>query len=344
MNEYVLFFFVPLAWFATIFMIEAGSIVMVPICRIESYKQKMIAALGALWAIIATSLVYLVVALDTIFAPIMFVTGEVLVAPLLALIIFIGLHHFLIGAAEGAGSLGLHMDEEKYLTLAMPIALIVAFLGITLFTSVFSGYGFQFTLQSLLQLQITPNYVQMLFNPFNIVFFLGVVFYVVYFTVAYYGIKERWYLGAAGLTLAHIIFLASTAVWLPVVFQSAIGNPGYWIFVILTYVLLYLSTFKNIPWRQMWVFLLTYAGALMFGVFTQGRILQDAVPAGTVPAIQGSLAGVPADLLLTNPTTLAAGAVVLGMAGILIIGGVTAVAYKVLYRQVLEKVARKVKA
>jgi len=258
MNEYVLFFFVPLAWFVTIFMIEAGSIVMVPICRIESYKQRMIAALGALWAIIATSLVYLVVTLDTIFAPVMFVTGEVLIAPLLALIIFIGLHHFLIGAAEGAGSLGLRMDEEKYLTLAMPIALIVAFLGNTLFTSVFSGYGFQFTLQSLLQLQITPDYVQMLFNPFNIVFFLGVVFYVVYFTVTYYGIKERWYLGVAGLTLSHIIFLASTATWLPVVFQSAVGNPGYWIFVVLTYVLLYLSTFKNIPWRQMWVFLLTY--------------------------------------------------------------------------------------
>ena len=344
MNEYVLFFFIPLAWFVTIFMIEAGSIVMVPICRIESYKQRMIAALGALWAIIATSLVYLVVTLDTIFAPVMFVTGEVLIAPLLALIIFIGLHHFLIGAAEGAGSLGLRMDEEKYLTLAMPIALIVAFLGNTLFTSVFSGYGFQFTLQSLLQLQITPDYVQMLFNPFNIVFFLGVVFYVVYFTVTYYGIKERWYLGVAGLTLSHIIFLASTATWLPVVFQSAVGNPGYWIFVILTYVLLYLSTFKNIPWRQMWVFLLTYAGALMFGVFTQGMILQDAVPAGTVPEIQGSLAGVPASLLLTNPTTLTAGTIVLGMAGILVIGGVTAVSYEVLYRRALEKVARKAKA
>jgi hypothetical protein len=82
----------------------------------------------------------------------------------------------------------------------------------------------------------------------------------------------------------------------------------------------------------------------MFGVFTQGMILQDAVPAGTVPEIQGNLAGVPASLLLTNPTTLVAGAIVLGMAGILVIGGVTAVSYKVLYRQALEKVARKVKA
>jgi len=165
------------------------------------------------------------------------------------------------------------VDEEKYLTLAMPIALIVAFFGTTLFTSVFSGYGFQFTLESLLKLQITPNYVQMFFNPFNIVFFLGVVFYVVYFTVAYYGIKERWQLGVAGLTLAHVLFLASTALWLPVVFQSVVGNPAYWIFVILTYVLLYSSTSKNIPWRQMRVFRLTYVGALMFGAFTQGRIV-----------------------------------------------------------------------
>ncbi|MGC9106267.1 MAG: hypothetical protein ACP5HQ_07610 [Thermoprotei archaeon] len=345
MNEFVLFFFIPLAWFVTVFMIEAGSIVMVPICKIEKYRKQMMLNLGVLWALIATSLVYLVVSLDTIFAPVMFVTGTVLIGPLLALIVFIGLHHFFIGTAEGSGSLGLHTEEKRYLILAMPAALIVAFLGTTLFTSVFSGFGFSFTLESLLKLQIQPNYVEMLFNPFNILFFLAVVFYVVYFTVAYYGIRERWYLGALGLTLAHALFLGTTAVWLPVVFQNAISNPGYWLYVILTYALLFVTTFMNVPWRQVWVVLLTFTGSMMFGAFTDGRILQYAVPAGTVPSIQGSLAGVPAEILLTNPTTLVAGTIVLGMAGILVIGGFTAVAYKALYKRLVERMeAAKVKA
>ncbi|WP_373469079.1 hypothetical protein [Acidianus infernus] len=335
MNEFVLFFFIPLAWFVTVFMIEAGSVVMIPVCKYENYREKMLIVIGSLWAIIATSLVYLVVSLDTIFAPVMFVTGAVLYAPLMILIIMLAFHHFSIGVAEGSSSLGKHSMERTFLVVALPFALIVAFLGNTLFTSVFSGYGF--CVHNLSTLDITPNYTQMIFNAFNWVFFIGVVMYVVYFTVVFYGIKERLLVGALGLTLAHILFLVSTHEWLPVVFNSAVNNPGFWIYIIILYVYLYIATTRNVPFRQAWIILLTFIGAMMFGAFTQGRILEDIVPAGTV----GPLPGVPASLLLTNATTLTAGSIVLGMAGLLVLGGITAVSYKVLYKVATERVEAK---
>jgi hypothetical protein len=55
-----------------------------------------------------------------------------------------------------------------------------------------------------------PEYMTMMFNAFNWVFFLGVVMYVVFFTVAFYGIKERFALGALSLSLANVLFLASS--------------------------------------------------------------------------------------------------------------------------------------
>ena len=335
MNEFVLFFFIPLSWFVTVFMIEAGSVVMTPVCRYENYREKMLITIGSLWAIIGTSLVYLVVSLDTIFAPVMFVTGAVLYAPLMVLIIMLAFHHFSIGVAEGSSALGKHSMEKAFIVLALPFALLVAFLGNTLFTSVFSGYGF--CVHNLLTLDITPNYSQMFFNAFNWVFFIGVVMYVVYFTVVFYGIKERLLIGALGLTLANILFLISAYEWLPVVFNSAVGNAGFWIYLIVLYVYLYIATTKNVPFRQAWIFILTFIGALMFGAFTQGRILQDIVPKGTV----GPLPGVPASLLLTNPATLTAGSIVLGMAGLLVMGGITAVSYKVLYKVATERVESK---
>jgi len=327
MNPYVVFFFLPLAWFVTSFIIEAGSLVMVPLCKYEKYREKMTLTLGALWAIIATSLVFLVVTLDTVFAPVLFVTGEVLYAPLLVLIIVLALHHFLIGSAEGSSSLGLRSNERKYLTLAVPFALLVAFLGNTIFTSVFSGYGFNAV--DLLKLEIYPNYSSMFLNAFNWLFFLGVVFYVVYFTVTFYGIKERFKVGLVALTLAHTLILTSTALWLPTVFMSAVGNPWFYIFLALTYLVLYVGTHRDIPMRQAWIFLLTFLGVVMFGLFSQGRILVDIVPKGVL----GQLPGAPASILLTNSAMLQAGSLVLGIAGFLVMGGLTAVSYKVLYKQ-----------
>ena len=353
MNPYVLFFFIPLSWFVTVFMIEAGSVVMIPICKYENYREKMMLTVGSLWAIIGTSLVYLVVSLDGIFAPIMYATGEALFGVLMTLIIILAFHHFLIGSAEGADSLGKEKTAKSYLTIVMPFALLVAFLGNTLFISVFSGYGIGLklplttvatvlekgelpaVLHSAPSTQVFyPNFMQMIFNPFNWVFFIAVVFYVVYFTVAFYGIKERFLLGALALTLAHALFLASTAVWLPLVFNSAIGNAGYWIFVILTYVLLYLNTHTNIPWKQVWIMFLTFLGGIMFGVFTQGYILYDTTHSALAPL---GLPSVPASLLLTAQPTLEVGAAVLGVAGFLVLGGVTAVSYKILYKQAVKK-------
>jgi len=357
MNPYVLFFFIPLSWFVTVFMIEAGSVVMIPICKYENYREKMMFTVGSLWAIIGTSLVYLVVSLDGIFAPILYATGEALFGVLMTLIIVIAFHHFLIGSAEGADSLGKEKTAKLYLTLAMPFALLMAFLGNTVFTSVFSGYGIGLTsttltlakngelpaalgeLPTVLHNSPTtqlfyPNFMQMFFNPFNWVFFIAVVMYVVYFTIAYYGIKERFLLGALALTLAHALFLASTAVWLPIVFNSAIGNAGYWIFFILTYVLLYLNTRTNIPWKQVWIVFLTFLGGMMFGAFTQGYILYDTTHSA-MEALYG-LPAVPASLLLTAQPTLEVGAAVLGVAGFLVLGGVTAVSYKVLYKQAVK--------
>mgnify|MGYP001772577730 CR=1 FL=1 len=353
MNPYVLFFFVPLGWFVSVFMIEAGSIVMIPICRYENYREKMILVLGSLWAIIATSLVYLVVSLDGLFAPIMYATGEALFGILLALVIILAFHHFLIGSAEGADSLGKHTTTKLYLTIAMPFALLVAFLGNTIFTSVFSGYGIglklplttvatvlekgelPYVLHAAPSTQVFyPNYMQMIFNPFNWVFFIAVVMYVVYFTVTFYGIKERFLLGALALTLAHALFLASTAVWLPIVFNSAVGNAGFWIYVILTYVLLYLATHTNLPWRQVWIVLMTWIGAIMFGAFTQGYILYDTTHSALAPL---GLPAVPASLLLTAQPTLEVGATVLGVAAFFVIGGVSAVSYKILYKQAVKR-------
>jgi len=352
MNPYVLFFFIPLSWFVTVFMIEAGSVVMIPVCKYENYREKMMFVVGSLWAIIGTSLVYLVVSLDGIFAPIMYATGEALFGILMTLIVILAFHHFFIGSAEGADSLGKHSTSKLYLTIVMPFALLVAFLGNTIFTSVFSGYGIGLNLplttvatvlekgelptvlHSAPSTQVFyPNFMQMIFNPFNWVFFIAVVMYVVYFTVAFYGIKERFLLGALALTLAHALFLASTAVWLPLVFNSAIGNAGYWIFVILTYVLLYLNTHTDIPWKQVWIVFLTFLGGIMFGVFTQGYILYDTTHSALAPL---GLPSVPATLLLTAQPTLEVGAAVLGVAGFLVLGGVTAVSYKVLYKQTVK--------
>ena len=346
MNPYILLFFIPLSWFVTMFMIEAGSLVMLPICKYENYKEKMMLVLGALWAIIATSLVYLVVSLDGIFAPIMFATGEALFGLLMTLIVILAFHHYFIGSAEGADSLGRHMSSKTFLILAAPFALIVAFIGTTIFTSVFSGYGIGLklplsTVATVLEkhelsvamheipnLQVFyPEYMSMIFNAFNWVFFIGIVMYVVFFTVAFYGIKERFLVGALALTLANILLLVSTDLWLPTVFNSAVGNAGFWVYLAILYGILYLSTHKNLPWRQAWVFFFTFLGGMMFGVFTQGNILVDAVPPS----------GIPATLLLTNPATLAAGSVLVGLAGVLVLGGVTAVSYKVLYKTAVEK-------
>ncbi|MEM4086733.1 MAG: hypothetical protein QXR34_10330 [Saccharolobus sp.] len=350
MNIYVLFFFIPLAWFVTVFMIEAGSIVMTPICKYDNYRENMMLVLGSLWAIIATSLVYLVVSLDGLFAPVMFATGEALFGLLMVLIIFLAFHHYFIAAAEGSESLGRYSASKLYLIIAMPFALLIAFIGTTIFTSVFSGYGIGLklplsTVATVLEknelptvlhsepmIQVFyPDFIEMIFNPFNWIFFIGIVMYVVYFTVAFYGIKERFLLGILALTLAHALLLISTALWLPIVFNNAIGNAGFWIYVIITYILLYATTHYNIPWRQAWVFFFTFLGSIMFGVFTQGNILIDKVPPS----------GIPAALLLNNPTTLAAGSVVLGIAGLLVTGGVTAVSYKILYKQSVEKAKAK---
>ena len=351
MNEYILFFFIPLAWFVTMFMIEAGSIVMYPICRIDTYKEKMKLVLGSLWAIIATSLVWLVVSLDSMFAPVMFATGEALFGVLMTLVVILAFHHYIIGSAEGADSLGRESTSKLLFILGAPFALLVAFLGNTIFTSVFSGYGIGLklplsTVATVLEkhelpavLEVThgniqvfyPNFGEMFFNPFNWVFFIGIVMYVVYFTVAFYGIRERAILGFAGLTLSIILLLVSTYEWLPTVFNSAVGNAGFWIYIIILYLLLYASTYKNLPWRQAWVFFFTFLGAVMFGAFTGGNILVDAVPP----------TGIPASLLFTNPVTLSAAVPILGGAGFLVVGGVTAVSYKILYKSALEK-ARKV--
>ena len=362
LDPYFLFFFIPLSWFATMFFIEAGSIVMIPICRYEQYREKMLYVLGAMWAIIATSLVYLVVTLDTVYAPVLYVTGLILYVPLMLVIILLGFHHFFIGTAEGAGNLGDEKREKLLLYVALPFALAVAYSGVTLFTTVFSGIGFEITnaklllkglsavlsaggfqnvnyqtVDQVLAGSLAANYVEMYFNPFNIVFFLAIVFYVVYFTVIFYGIRERLILGALGLTLAHALFLASTATWLPQVFQNAISNAGYWFYVVLTYLML-ITVVKNVPFRQMWLVILTFAGGMMFGAFTNGQILVDLVPAGTLGP--GTPAGLPAAALLTNPATLIAGVVVLSMAGILVIGGVTSVSYKVLYKAKVKRAAK----
>lgn len=113
MNPYILFFFIPLAWFVTVFILEAGSAVMIPICRYDKYRERMRLILGSLWAIIATSLVYLVVSLNGIFAPIMFATGEALYGLLLVLVIILAFHHYLIASGEGADTLGKYNTSKK---------------------------------------------------------------------------------------------------------------------------------------------------------------------------------------------------------------------------------------
>lgn len=292
MDPYVLFFFIPLAWFVTVFALEVGSLVMIPIIKNEKYRDNMMAVVNSLWAIIATSLVFLVVSLDALFAPVMYATGEALFGVLMAIIIFLAFHHFFIGVAEGADSLGKHSASRLYLILVLPFALVVTFLGNTIFTSVFSGYGIGINLQvgltTLAQVlanhQVSvvlhnypmltvfyPNFVEMIFNPFNWVFFLAVVLCVLYFTIVFYGIKEWFLIGLVALTLSHALFLASTAIWLPVVFHSAIGNPSYWIYVIITYALLYAATHYNIPWRQAWISFFTFIGVFMFWAI-QSRI------------------------------------------------------------------------
>ncbi|MDT7862587.1 MAG: hypothetical protein RRA45_10300 [Saccharolobus sp.] len=350
MNPYILFFFIPLAWFVTVFILEAGSAVMIPICRYDKYRERMRLILGSLWAIIATSLVYLVVSLNGIFAPIMFATGEALYGLLLVLVIILAFHHYLIASGEGADTLGKYNTSKKLFTLAVPFVLIVAFIGNTIFTSVFSGYGIGLklplsTVASVLEknelsvvlhsnpsLQVFyPNYFSMIFNPFNWVFFIGIVMYVVYFTITFYGIKERFLLGALALTLSNILILVSTRLWLPTVFNSAIGNAGFWIYIIILYVLLYLSSFRNVPFKEALTIFFTFLGSIMFGVFTQGNILVDSIPPS----------GIPASLLLTNPTSLEVGAVILGLAGLLVLGGITAISYKLFYKKGVEVIVSK---
>ncbi|MUN29783.1 hypothetical protein [Sulfuracidifex metallicus] len=345
MNPYVLLFFVPLSWFVAMFMMEVGSLVMLPVCKFDKYKEKMNLVVGSIWAIIATSLVYLVVSLDGLFAPVMFATGEALFGLLMVLIVILAFHHYLIGSAEGAESVEKDESSKKYLLLATPFALIVALIGNSLFTSVFSGYGIGLslplsTVASVLenhQLSVVmhnspgvqvfyPEYMTMIFNAFNWVFFLGVVMYVVFFTVAFYGIKERFALGALSLSLANVLFLASSYLWLPLVFQNAVGNVGFWIYIVSLYIVLYLSTHDMLPFKQAWVFTLTFLGGMMFGLFTEGNILVDTVKGG-----------IPASLLLTNPSMLEAGAIMVVLIGILAMGGVTAVSYEILFKNSLEK-------
>lgn len=155
--------------------------------------------------------------------------------------------------------------------------------------------------------------------------------YVVYFTITFYGIKERFLLGALALTLSNILILVSTRLWLPTVFNSAIGNAGFWIYIIILYVLLYLSSFRNVPFKEALTIFFTFLGSIMFGVFTQGNILVDSIPPS----------GIPASLLLTNPTSLEVGAVILGLAGLLVLGGITAISYKLFYKKGVEVIVSK---
>lgn len=69
----------------------------------------------------------------------------------------------------------------------------------------------------------------------------------------------------------------------------------------------------------------------MFGVFTQGNVLVDSIPPS----------GIPASLLLTNPTSLEVGAVILGLAALLVLGGITAISYKLFYKKGVEVIASK---
>lgn len=304
-----LFSIAVLSYFAAMFLIDVGIAVFTPITKEGSYKSKMSLILDALWAIIGTSAVYLVVTLESVYATITYVAGIALLLPFLAFLIFLALHHGFLGYAEGFGFLGIKHLEEKYILAYSIPTVILAFIGITIFTSVLSGIGINAS-------TLEPDYVKMFFNPFNIMFFIAIAAYTIYYVTLFFNMKDKLMIAGISLTVANALILAGLYAYVPYVFSKAITNPGFWIYLVVLYAMLY-SLHKGFRFNNVISVILTAIGGIIMGMFMYPYVLNGAVNVYS---------------LMTNPATLAAADIVITIIGLFVVGGLTAIAYKILYK------------
>lgn len=310
--QYISFIFAiaVLSLFTSLFLIDAGIAALLPITKDEKYKDKMTLVLDALWALIGTAAVYLVVTVESVFASIAFVTGITFLLPFLVFLIFLAFHHGFLGYAEGFGYIGIKDLEHKFLLAYSIPTIILAYIGITMFTTAVGGIGVNVN-------TLEPDYVSIFFNPFNILFFIAVVGYTLYYVIIFFNVKEMLPIAGISLTLGNILFLLAFHQYVPYIFTKAISSPFYWIYIALLYVVLYLS-YRGFKFINVISVLLTGIGSFMMGMFIYPYLFNGAVNAYS---------------LMTNPATLAAADLVIGIIGIFVLGGVTAIAYKILYKK-----------
>lgn len=343
MELYILIFLFSLAWFVSIFFMESSTSIAIYLTKDKEKLNRIFLITASIWPIVSTSLVYLVVALETFFAYALIATGQVFYLALILLGIFVGIRSYLLGAAEGAFDIEKNNIIEKILKFYPIVLLLVAFLAISIFTSLLTGFGIKLNIPlseliNVIQSQnsqtvinanniFSVNYYEMLFNGFNISITLSIVLYIIYFTVIFYNLEDKIELALGALTLSIIIWLIELYYYIHPLFIQSITSILFWIFVILSYSYAFiLHVNKKIKYNEATIVILTIFGAFIFGIIDQGKILWNLVNNGA-----------PITLLSSNNQILYYGSIVMLLAGLLVIFGVSAISYKVFYQKILQK-------
>ncbi len=207
MNYDIAFNFIVFAAFLSAFVIEVGLALL--LLFDYSDKAKIMKYLIPVWEINGTFAIFYIVDTEATFPAVLVPLGFLYIIPIMfAGIAFIFRNSF-FGYSEFMSN---KINEKRYIIVYAISTVIVAFLALSVLNSTVSGIGVNVASSSL-------NLLNMLFNPYNIMMFLGEAAFAIFADVLIFKIKREFLYSIIAIILAFIFIIGA----------MFIGNISYFL-------------------------------------------------------------------------------------------------------------------
>jgi len=222
-----------LAAVLSLFMLELGAAIFL-LLNYNKYKERLAAYVAPIWEITGTMSVFYVVSLEAFYPTLIAVVGALYVGPIILAMLFILVRDSFLAYSE-------YMEESATEVAYSKIYGISTIVGLALVVSVLSSgiSGMGISVQGL-----TSNYLAMIFNPFNVLFLLAVVFLVIFASSIFFGVRSAK-LQLPSFIIFVILLFASLYIYVPQILMSIVNTPYLLLPALLLLVAIFVLYLRN---------------------------------------------------------------------------------------------------
>ncbi len=213
MNFLYIINYVIFAVFFTLFTLELGVALTFLKNKDEDVRNRLQKFIGPLWQLNGTFAVFYLVNFEATYPLLLNVVGYAYIIPLMVAALAFILRNAFISYSGYTSDPAKH---DRYLKIYSLATLITYFLVASVFASAVSGIGINVDNASI-------EILSVLFNPFNIIAFAGLVLLGLFSVESFFGIRSRKFVTMMFGILSFGILSVAFAVYLPFLFQGSLA-------------------------------------------------------------------------------------------------------------------------